>query len=627
VRLEPKDFRIRRPNGTDDWIWDLNGTPRVLYKLPELLRSKSNEVLITEGEKDCDIALKNGFTTTTNVLGCKNWRREYDSYFQGKDVFIIEDNDPKGRNRTEILLNHLSGIANSLKVISFSDILPFEHSDLSDYLEKYSAEDLRELIDSTPPLELENSPKSQTKIESVSVDLCDLNHTDSGNAEAIIMLFGDKIRYDHTRRKWFIFDNHYWRLDRDGEAERIALQTVRERYRFAADIDDENKRKSLVKWALASENDCKIKAALEMASKMKPIATLREKFDTDPYLLGCKNGVIELRTAKFRPGKPEDMISMTTNVEYDANADCPLWKKTVSDIFDGDTGRIQFFQKYAGYSLTGDTKEQTMVFNIGGGANGKGIVTNTSHGVLGDYAGNTPFSTFLSSKRDGDKIPNDVAALCGKRFVTASEVREFSCFNEAIIKALTGGDPITARFMRGEWFTYTPTFKVWLSMNHKPNIRDTSYGFWRRIKVIPFERTFNAEERDNNLQEKLKAEYPGILNWFIEGCLAWQNEGLEPPEKVSIATNEYQTEMDIIKQFLDECTLTNPISQVSATQLFDAYKTWCDTNNEYKITKTMFGRKIAEIGFTKSRKTISNTKQVVYQGLGLLNNHEYKDTV
>ena len=451
-----------------------------------------------------------------------------------------------------------------------------------------------------------------------TMNFSDIHTTDSGNAEVIAKLYGARLRYDHARKGWLVWNGHYWKADELCSVEQMALKAARERLKASADIEEESIRKKQANWAIMSEDRRRIKAALEMAASMKPLATIRSDFDQEPYLLCCENGVVNLKTGDFRPGKPSDMISMSTGINYNPNADSPLWESTVAEVFDHNPEMIHFFQKAIGYSITGSTKEQKVFFNVGHGENGKGVLMNTIYGMLGDYAANTPFSTFLASSRDGDRIPNDIAALFGKRLVMASEVKEFSTLNEASIKSLSGGDPVSARFMRGEWFTFQPRFKIWLSVNHRPKIRDNSNGMWRRIRVLEFERTFSGENRDDDLPDKLREEYPGILNWAIQGSLMWQREGLKEPEKILQATNAYRTEMDVISLFLEDCTVNEEEIQVGSAALFEAYMRWCDQNNEFKMTHTMFGRKMGELGFEKKRVTINGGKKMGYLGIGLL---------
>lgn len=643
----PKSFRVRRPDGNGGSVWSLNGTSRVLYRLPELINSNSQEVLMTEGEKDCDCAISHGFTAVTNAFGADCWQSDYNVYLEGKEVVIVQDNDEAGAERTRTLLENLTGVASSIKIIDFSSILPFKGADLFDYFKEHTSEDLRKLIDTTPQIQRatrsefacesegtinravkgmteqykpkQNDNNSKTKISPVCSDLLDLHLSDAGNAEALVKLYSRKLRFDHTSKQWFIWNGNTWEKDEKGNTKIYALRTARERLRSAADIEDKGKRKSLVNWCFQSESNFRINATLSIASTLEPLAVIKSEFDSDPMLLGCLNGVVNLSTGEFQEGNPEDMISLSTHIQFDESAKAPRWDRFLSEIFSQNEELINFVHRFVGYSLTGLTNEQIFAMLVGTGENGKSVFLAAVKNILGDYAANTPFSTFLSFKYDGNKISNEMAALAGKRFVTASEIKENMILNEGTIKAATGDDEITARFLKKNSFTFTPAFKLALCVNHKPKILDTTHAFWRRIKVIPFERKFSGEKRDNKLLDKLKNEAPGMLNWAIQGCLKWQTEGLKSPDIITAATKEYRTEEDVFKQFIEDCTCRGESAKVESAKLWEAWKTWAEKNGEKSQTNTWLGRKMKdEDGIIKERATIGGKKKTVYQGIGLL---------
>jgi len=269
---------------------------------------------------------------------------------------------------------------------------------------------------------------------------------------------------------------------------------------------------------------------------------------------------------------------------------------------------ISFVHRAIGYSLTGVTTEQCLFMPYGIGANGKGTFTNTLGAVLGDYAYTMPFSTVELYQRSA--IPNDLAALVGRRFVSASETTDGARLNEARLKALTGCDPITARFLHAEFFTYRPVAKFWLSVNHKPFVRDDSHGFWRRMRLLPFTQTFPVNP---TLSDDLWAEAPGILAWAVRGCLDWQRHGLTPPAVIAEATHQYKHESDPLAGFLDEACQRDPDAEIGASELYQHYKGWAERhglNDRERLTATMFGRKIGE-RFQRRKKGAVN----VYQGL------------
>jgi putative DNA primase/helicase len=262
---------------------------------------------------------------------------------------------------------------------------------------------------------------------------------------------------------------------------------------------------------------------------------------------------------------------MRVRAPYDPDAKCPLFDQTVNEIFLGDRDLITYVDRFLGYSLSGDCREEALVVCWGEGANGKGTLMNTVGWLLGDYADDLPFSAFELQNRAG--IPNDIAKLVGKRFVTASETGETQRLNEARIKALTGRDPITARFLHREFFTFQPEAKFWLATNHRPEVRDDSEGFWRRIHLVPFEASFIGRE-DRSLKDRLRDELPGILARCVRGCLAWQRDGLNPPEKVRAATADYRQQSAPLAPFVEDCCELDPQARVGMGELFSRYRDW-----------------------------------------------------
>ena len=373
--------------------------------------------------------------------------------------------------------------------------------------------------------------------------------TDAGNAELVAYLFSDRLRFDHQRRRWLAWKGHRWVEDPDGEPVRLALDATRVRYRDAEHINDTEERKRAAKWSIGSEARQKLDAALHLAKNLPPIADAGANWDADPFLLGCENGVIDLRTGRLNPGRPEDRITMSTGVNFDPDAPAPRWERFLGEVFD-DVELADYIQRASGYSATGDISEQSIFVGYGRGANGKSTFFNALRMALGDYAHNAPFSAFET--RRGNSIPTDVADLVDRRFVTASETGESSRLNEARIKALSGGDPQTARHLYGRFFTFEPTGKIWLGVNHRPIVRDDSHGFWRRVRLIPFNRQFDGESADPHVIDVLRDEREGILAWLVAGALRWQDFGLHPPPCVESATEEYREDSDPLADFLTE---------------------------------------------------------------------------
>jgi putative DNA primase/helicase len=263
------------------------------------------------------------------------------------------------------------------------------------------------------------------------------------------------------------------------------------------------------------------------------------------------------------------------------------------------TELMGFLQSAAGWALTGDTSEQTMFILFGSGANGKSTFLNTLMKLLGDYAVAAPTETFM--KRNGEQISNDIARLRGTRLVTTTEAEQGRRLSEPLIKQITGNDALTARFLYGEFFDFIPTFKVFMATNHKPLIKGTDYGIWRRIKLIPFTTTITPGKQDKHLEEKLLREGPGILNWLIEGTRRWIEKGLQAPAIITNATEEYRNEMDVLGNFIKECCVQLPEVSIRARELFRAYQEWCVENNERACSERFLSLRLKELGLERSR--------------------------
>jgi putative DNA primase/helicase len=422
------------------------------------------------------------------------------------------------------------------------------------------------------------------------------NLTDSGNAECFRKLYGHQYTFVFEKKRWFRDNGIRWEDDNERVILKM-LDTIRERGRQAWELQDLDKQKSIIKWCLYSESRMKLNSALSIAESMMPQSI--NSFDADPWKLCCANGAVDLKTGDLLTPKRDDWFYKSTNILYDPVAKCIRFLQFLEEIFNGDRELINFIEKAVGYLITGLTVEQVLFILYGTGANGKSVLLNILGELLGDYAITTPASTFKDNPYH-DSIPNDIARMAGARFVKSIEVKEGTHLNEERIKALTGGDRISARYLHNEFFEFTPVCKFWIAVNHKPVIRGSDEAIWRRIRLIPFEVFFPPEKRDPNLYQALKAELPGILSWAVQGCLKWQTEGLEPVGKVKEATSAYRAESDLIAQFLEEKTCAST-KKVKAGELYKAYESWCKEHGEFVISGTKFGKRMEEKGFIKKK--------------------------
>ncbi|MGH8696028.1 MAG: phage/plasmid primase, P4 family [Burkholderiales bacterium] len=423
--------------------------------------------------------------------------------------------------------------------------------------------------------------------------------TDAGNAQRFARDHGRDVRYCYAWAVWLVWDGRRLARDPGDGIMARAKATARAIYAEAAAEADAERRKARAAWARTSERAERLRAMLALAQSEPGIPVTPDELDRDPFALNVANGTLDLRTGELRAHRREDLVTKLAPVAYDASATCPRFLAFLGRIMNSDAERIAFLQRALGYSLTGDTREQCFFVPWGAGANGKTTLTRTVFRLLGDYAAGTRADAFMV--KYGDTIPNDIARLKGARFVLASEAEENQRLAESLVKGITGGDVLTARFMRSEYFDFVPALKLWLATNHRPVIRGTDHAMWRRVRLIPFTVTIPDAERDATLSEKLAAEAPGILAWLVAGCRAWRGGGLSVPESVRAATGEYRAAMDVLGAFIAERCAVDADGTIAARELYAEYAAWCMSSNEKPITRKAFGLRLAERGFTATR--------------------------
>lgn len=440
--------------------------------------------------------------------------------------------------------------------------------------------------------------------------------TDLGNAERFIHEHGRNLRYSFRLGSWLVWDGTRWQPDEGGAlVHRLAVTTVRDMYRAAGELDDEKERKALATWAAKTEDRKRLTAFQDLARLQEGVDVQVENLDPAPWLLNVLNGTLDLRTGELRPHRREDMLTKLVRVTYDPQARAPRWEAFLHRIMDGDAELVAFLQRAAGYSLTGITSERAAFILHGDGQNGKSTFVQTLRDVLGDdYSARTPTETLLVRRETG--VPNDLARLRGARLVAAAEADEGRRLDEARLKDLTGREAITARFMRAEWFEFLPQFKLWLSTNHRPVIRGTDRAIWDRIRLVPFTVRIPDEERDLELPDKLRAEASGILAWAVEGCLAWQRDGLGAPDAVKAATEDYRTEQDVLGGFLRDSCILEESASVAAKSLYASYVQWCEDMGERPISQTMVGKRLRERGLESVQA--GNDRARTWRGVGLI---------
>jgi P4 family phage/plasmid primase-like protien len=441
----------------------------------------------------------------------------------------------------------------------------------------------------------------KAKIE-IDDDNDGLEHlTDLGNARRLVKQHGENLRYCHLWGKWLVWDGKRWKKDETGAVLRLAKNTVRSIYAEAAEEPEEAIRRKIADHARKSESALRIKAMITLAESEPGIPVLPGELDRDPWLMNVKNGTIDLRTGELRPHRREDLMTKIAPIEYDPAAKCPTWKAFLDRIMAGNERLIAFLQRAAGYSLTASTREQCFFLLYGTGANGKSVFLTTLLAAMGDYGIQAAPDLLLA--KSGESHPTEIADLFGARLVVATETEAGRRLAENLVKQLTGGDRLKARFMRQDFFEFEATHKIWLATNNKPIVKGTDYAIWRRIKLIPFTVTIPKEEQDKALPAKLRQELPGILSWAVKGCLEWQKRGLDEPAEVTAATSAYRDEQDVLGSFITDCCVVNPNAKVSAKDLYRAYVNWCEDCGEHALAQRNFGTRLSERGFLRKTGT------------------------
>lgn len=424
--------------------------------------------------------------------------------------------------------------------------------------------------------------------------------TDTGNAHRMYDKFGKVIRYSYNRKKWYFWTGKQWILDEMGEVKKLADDICEDLKKEAWNIQDEDVQEQAFKFAKTTANTTRKEAMVKEAQHLNDIPAAPEDFDAYTDYLNCQNGIINLRNGELMPHDPNFMMTKICDCEYDVRKGKPVrWLQFLDEITGGDKELVEYIQRSVGYSISGSNREQCAYFLYGMGNNGKSTFLDTIADMMGSYASNVQPDTLMLQSRlgsSGGGANSDIARLKSARFVTCEEPTEGVRLNEGLLKQLTGGSKVTCRFLYGDEFEYTPEFKIWVATNHKPTIRGTDFGIWRRIKLIPFEVNIPKDKVDKNLKYKLRKEFPQILAWAVEGCIKWQKDGLHEPECVLEATKDYKQEMDLIAGFVEQCVIIDyaMAEKIQASDLFGIYSKWAKANNEYEMSSKKFFMEVAK---------------------------------
>jgi putative DNA primase/helicase len=423
--------------------------------------------------------------------------------------------------------------------------------------------------------------------------------TEDAIARVFVQRYRGQFVYDFSRGAWYRFDGSIWRMCETP----VATQHIRE---IARAVSLKTKTETVLQKVRF------VKGAEDFARMDPAMSRTANSWNTDHFLLGTPDGTADLRNGRMRASDSKDMINRATAVAPAKEMDCPRWLKFLHQATAGDKELIRFLQQICGYALTGDTREQALFFIHGPGGNGKGVFLNTIGKIMADYATTATMDVLVSTRAGG--ATTDLAMLNGARLVSASETEEGQPWAESRLKRLTGGDPITARFMRQDNVTFFPIFKLIVIGNYQPSLRNVDDAMRRRFNIIPF--TIKPDHKDALLEEKLAAEWPGILRWMIEGCLDWAANGLVQPASVRDATEEYFRDQDTFTHWLElRCRVERDNQHLSETPtaLFKSWKSFAMSMGEEPGTGKSFSGTLKKNGFRFKRTKVG----MIYLGLAI----------
>ncbi|MDD3676785.1 phage/plasmid primase, P4 family [Thauera propionica] len=549
--------------------------PRPLYNQPGI--KAADQVILVEGEKCAQALIDAGFCATTAMHGANAPVDKTDwSPLAGKSVLIWPDHDKPGWAYAENAAKAvLKAGAIRCDILMPPDDKP-EGWDAADAIaEKF---DIAAFIATGPRI-------TKTVEEEDSKPAAWFS--DHALAALFSELHSEEWSYCEAWGKWLKWNGQQWKID-DTLMAQYAIRMLCHKVSLKADSTNLAAR-------IASHKT--ISSVERIARADKKIATSANDWDADAWLLNTPGGTIDLRSGHMRPHAREDRITKITAAT--PKGDCPRWRTFLDDITGGDKELQSYLQRMVGYCLTGSTQEHALFFLYGTGANGKSVFVNTLSTILGDYAMTAPMDAFMDSHNE--RHPTELAILRGARLVTASETEQGRRWHESRIKAITGGDKISARFMRQDFFEYVPQFKLVIAGNHKPAIRNIDEAMKRRLHLIPFTLTIPPERRDKNLTEKLLKERDGILAWAVDGCIAWQFEGLNPPRRVVEATEEYFEAEDALGRWLEERCVRNPNATALTAELFSDWKQWAEAAGEFVGSQKRFADLLLTRGLEKWR--------------------------
>ncbi|MCA9266463.1 MAG: hypothetical protein KDA60_21535, partial [Planctomycetales bacterium] len=611
-KLDVVRFPVWNERGAQHSYFDLTTTGKGWFKKAESKSEKTSGLffpnrlpqpgetwLLVEGPKDACALHGIGYI---NTCGCDTDRlaQRYVRLFRDVIVVIVPDRTADAEAKAETSAARLYGVAASVRIatlplpIAISSDQPNDARDVlrlpaGERLLRAAVEDARSW----------DPPRPDPEIPSIATAE---GQTDVANGRRLVRMHGMNLRYVGPWEKWLYYNGATWVLDNMQRVEQWAKGLVPEVFTDIGKCGAVHG--GMVNFAKKTASMSGLSNAIRAARS--ELAIHHESLNREPYLLNVRNGTLNLRTLELRSHRREDLLTQLAPVDFDPDADCRLWLEFLRQITDGNDDLIAYLRRLVGYSLTGVVSEHLVAICYGAGANGKSVFLNCVMSMMGpDYSLQCPPNMLMIRKKEPH--PTELADLFGRRLAAAVETEFGSRLSESLVKTLTGGDRIRARRCFEDHWEFSPTHKLWMATNHRPVIRGTDEGIWRRVKLIPFTVTIPPDRQDRNLLQKLQSELSGILNWALLGCQEWQHDGLGEPSLVSDATTAFRAESNVISLFLDDCCDFAPDSRVGAAELFRAYKDWGG-----RMSQTAFGAELA-MKYEKRKSHGCN----VYVGLAL----------
>ena len=446
--------------------------------------------------------------------------------------------------------------------------------------------------------------------------------TDLGNSRRFTRQMTGRAMFCGAQGRWYLWSGTHWKQDEDCAVLNLAKQVALSIFDEAKAASLPERQEYLGKWAVKSQARARLEAMVFLAGPDLAIGV--EDLDQDAWLFNCVSGTVDLRTGNLRKHDSANRITKISSTRYDAKAACPRWTQFLQEIMNCNDKLITYLQRVFGYCLTGDVSEQYLWLMHGSGSNGKSVFTDILSSVMGDYASEAAPDLLLASQ--GERHPTGEADLFGRRLVIASETEDSRRLNTALTKRLTGNAKVKARYMRGDFFEFERTFKLFLVTNCLPTVHENSVAVWRRLRAVPFAVQIAPGRQDKTLLTKLKAEQSGVLNWLIRGCLDWQKHGLSEPDEVSNATQAYQMHEDTLADFFEQHCQFDPREMVSRGELYMAYVGWTEQKKDkYPLRdKRFFDEVRRRTGIGECQPRVNGQRDRFFTGIGLINDGKNK---